>query len=82
MLYIAVSILVFFIRFDLNLVEAVQLWKSLKGILEYPLNSSGEKEPQKRMKLEQLASHQVEIENYSFRNVVHSSKYLIITTLE
>ena len=41
-----------------------------------------EKDPQKRMKLEQLASHQwvmqsVEIENYSFRDVVHCSKYFI-----
>ena len=41
-----------------------------------------EKDPQKRMKLEQLASHQwvtqsVEIENYSFREVVQCSKYFI-----
>ena len=41
-----------------------------------------EKDPQKRMKLEQLASHQwvtqcVEIEKYSFRDVVHCSKYFI-----
>ena len=41
-----------------------------------------EKDPQKRMKLEQLASHQwvtqsVEIENYRFRDVVHCSKYFI-----
>ena len=39
-----------------------------------------EKDPQKRMKLEELASHQwvtqsVEIENYSFRDVVQCSKY-------
>ena len=39
-----------------------------------------EKDPQKRMRLEELASHQwvtqsVEIENYSFRDVVQCSKY-------